>query len=259
MAALTVNQPIAASGGDCSVRLPLSASVVPFIGSILVLEADGYVNRLAAASKGAIFAGISIERIEAVQHPVSGAADGDLSVMAQVGAFVAELTISGVARDDVAHNRRVYATDEQTFSLTDTEGTLIGRVIGLKASGVAYVLCATAGHQGIIEAGSRFRGIKTMAATGTQDLSTFDLGKLIIVPNTAALTLTLPLAADAAGESISVMKTTAAGAGTAVTVDGNGAETINGSATHAALDAQYDIATYTSTGTAWLITDAAIA
>ena len=39
----------------------------------------------------------------------------------------------------------------------------------------------------------------------------------------------------------------------AVTLDGNGAETIDGAATYAAIDAQYDTAHLLCTGSEWII------
>lgn len=254
---LTANKPIACTGGDPSARLPLAASVIAFVGSILVEESDGYVNRLSTSNAGAPFAGISIEQVEAGQHPVSGAADGDLRAQAQVGIFVARLPITGVARDDVFHRRHVFATDEQTFSVSDTSGTLIGRIIGLESSGVALVLCATAGHEGALLDHGAIAGVRTLAATGDEALTTADLGKLILVPNTGAKTLTLPLAADAAGRGLTVKKTAAAAE--AVTIDGNGAETVDGAANNAEIDAANDTVTLVSDGTSWHITAKMIA
>jgi len=69
---------------------------------------------------------------------------------------------------------------------------------------------------------------------------------------TAAFTVTLPTAVGNSGKLFFVKKTDAGG--NAVTIDGNGAETIDGAATKA-LAAQYDSVTIVSDGTNWMILD----
>lgn len=64
------------------------------------------------------------------------------------------------------------------------------------------------------------------------------------------VTLTLPPAADVAGYTLKIKKMTAANT---LTIDGNGAETIDGAAT-LAVTVQYESNTLESTGTAWIIT-----
>lgn len=65
-----------------------------------------------------------------------------------------------------------------------------------------------------------------------------------------ARTITLPTAVGCNGRVYVVRKSDSSG--NAVTIDGDGAETING-ATTKALSAQYDTATVMSTGAAWII------
>jgi len=67
----------------------------------------------------------------------------------------------------------------------------------------------------------------------------------------APFTITTPLAADLEGQTIQIMKVDASA--NAVTIDGNGAETINGSATQT-LSAQYDFMNVVSDGANWFIT-----
>jgi len=99
-------------------------------------------------------------------------------------------------------------------------------------------------------------GTKTLhATTSPQALEVSDLGKLVLVPNTGAITVTLPAAASCTGAGFVFKKTTADAV--AVTLDGNGAETIDGSATNAAMDAQYDTLSIISDGTAWHIVEQA--
>lgn len=65
-----------------------------------------------------------------------------------------------------------------------------------------------------------------------------------------AITLTLPESATVEGKCYTIKKTDASG--NAVTIDGYGAETIDGSATHA-LSSQYDGVIIQSDGTNWTI------
>lgn len=103
----------------------------------------------------------------------------------------------------------------------------------------------------------------TMAATGAQTLAAANLlsGRChITVPNTAALTITLPALADVPRSAmLSVIKSTAAGAGTAVTLDGAGDETVDGSATLATIDAPDDNLTLAATAADWTIAESALA
>lgn len=66
-----------------------------------------------------------------------------------------------------------------------------------------------------------------------------------------AKTITLPTAASIAGRVYIIRKSDASA--NAVTVDGNGAETINGAATYTGLDTQYDAVTIMSDGVGWMI------
>lgn len=160
-----------------------------------------------------------------------------------------ELAIASVAVTDIG--KKVYAIDDQTGTLdasTRTYANLVGEVEDVVASGIALVkLCydGLAGHQ-------RLQAAKFMAATGAQSLTKLDLNKTIFLPNTAAYALTLPAVADTqAGDRLTFVKTTSAAF--AVTLTGNGAETIDGSNTLATIDAQYDTAILVSTGSAWIV------
>jgi hypothetical protein len=65
-----------------------------------------------------------------------------------------------------------------------------------------------------------------------------------------AITVTLPKVAECKGKMIVIKKTDASA--NAVTVDGNGSETIDGATTNA-LSSQYDSVSLMSDGTQWLI------
>lgn len=97
---------------------------------------------------------------------------------------------------------------------------------------------------------------RTKTVTATTTLTAEDAG-VVFAANTGAITLNLPAAASSTGVWFTVIKTTSAAF--AVTIDGNASETINGSTTHATIDAQYDTITIHCNGTAWFISSSIIA
>jgi hypothetical protein len=238
--ALTANTDLNLSGGALT-PLPLLAGALPFQGSLLSRSPAGFARPLVA---GEPFIGIARRRIMPAD---AGAANGAQVAEAISGAFYAEIPLTGVLIADAASARRVYATDDGTFAFAGE--TLVGAVVGVAGANRAQVLLVTADMQAVLA--GPITGVKTMAATGAQTLLASDAGKIVIVPNTAALTITLPPAATVAGKTITVKKTTADAA--IVTLDGDGAETIDGAATSTVIDAANDTLTIISTGTAWLI------
>jgi predicted RecA/RadA family phage recombinase len=100
----------------------------------------------------------------------------------------------------------------------------------------------------------------TLAATGNQTIGVGDLlgGQLnLFVPNTGAKTLALPSVADIPQAELFIRKTDATAQ--AVTLDPAGSELIAGGATFATIDANNDLATFVSNGTAWLLKSSVIA
>ena len=245
MPALTANANRKLTGGETDAVAKLQLSEVPFVGSALCYAADGFVEPIDATSLGQPFAGFCEQRVTAADHP-SPAADGDIAIKIRKGLFFAALTISGAAQDDVAHGRLVYASTDNDFSFTPS-GTLIGMVWERDSNGQIIVLCATQGHEGALF--PRAKATKTLAATGTETLLTSDLGKLILVANTAGKQVNLPPAADCTGRGFLVKKT--GGGAFSLTLDGDGAETIDGAATFAAVDANQDSVEIVSDGTGW--------
>ena len=73
-----------------------------------------------------------------------------------------------------------------------------------------------------------------------------------------AFTITLPAVADVPTGKIYTFIRDGAGAN-ALTIDGDGSETIDGAATHATMDARYDSITIISTGTEWIVIASKIA
>jgi hypothetical protein len=234
------------TGGLATAVTRLQLSELPFNNSSLVFAVDGYTELVDATSAGQPFAGFSEECILAKDHPTVPA-DGDMKVKTRRGVFLAKLVISGVAQDDVAHGRAVYAADDGSFSFTPS-GTLIGLVWEMDGSD-ALVLCATHGHQGTL--GLKCNSVKTLEATGSQSLTTGDLGKLILIPNTAALEIGLPAAADCTGKSFIIKKNSADAQ--IVTINPNSSELIDGASTNTVIDAANDMMEIVSDGTGWHI------
>lgn len=221
-------------------RQPLAASARPFQGSLVGLKTDGYARALVAAD---ILLGLA-ERTVDLEDVV--ASDGGQNAQVDRGLQTAVVPLTGVARDDVAHRRCVYASDDGTFTFTPAGNTFIGYVIGVEATNQAVVqMCP---HHYITPAPGAcgLRDLADAAAT----LTTADLDKILRMANTAARTVTLPAAADCAGHFITVVKNGVAAF--AITLDGNGAETIDGAATlDLTATAARDRMTLMSDGTAW--------
>lgn len=90
-------------------------------------------------------------------------------------------------------------------------------------------------------------GIRTVTASAVVSIRD---GTVLVDATAGAITMTLPAAADASGMVVSVKKID--GSVNAVTIDGNGAETIDGAATKV-LAAQYNVSTVHCDGTQWWI------
>lgn len=88
----------------------------------------------------------------------------------------------------------------------------------------------------------------TETVTGTATLTGRE--DLVLLAGSPSYTVTLAPAANWAGKTVTLKRTTA---GAAVTLDGSGSETIDGALTNTDLAAQWDSITLYSTGTAVLI------
>lgn len=233
---------------DEFIDLPLSATIAErkfWPNAMLGIDEDGYIDKF-DDSQSLIFAGVFRGTEGKLTQPVESDGTRDIEIHQPQRL---ELAVASVAESD--KGKPVFAIDDQTGTLTPsatTNANVIGHVVRKVATGVALVELAYDG----IAANKRLGAAKTLAATGAQTLSRYDIGKKILIPNTAALTVTLPaVAACPAGGEFEFLKTSADAF--AATLDGNLTETIDGSATYAALDAAYDCARLVNTGTAWVI------
>lgn len=225
----------------------LAAQTTFYTHALLGVDTTGYLCKGDDAQSW-IFAGLVRGKEGDPVLPAGTAGDGTID-LDYVQPLFHELAISGVAVTDIG--KTVYAIDDQTGTLdasTRTHANVVGTVEDVVTSGIALVRLAYDG----VAANVRLGAAKFLAATGTQTLSKYDIGKTIFCPNTAGHTVNLPAVADApAGSRLTFAKTTSDAA--AVTLDGASSETIDGSTTLATIDAQYDTATLVSTGAAWIV------
>lgn len=188
MTALTVEYDRAVTGGTYR-RLPSASGAKPFVGSALSYGSGGYVHVLVA---GEPFAGFCVETI---QDKDKASADNARYIDAVGGIFVAVLPITVTVADI---GRRVYATDDATFSFTQAgASTAIGKVVGVESSSKAIVLCQTqeVRHQlsySLVGPGSALTGssTRTALASWTIKAGTLQVGSRIRVRAQAIATAT---------------------------------------------------------------------
>ena len=237
MTVLSLDSDIAPTGGQFR-RLPSEISANPYGGSLLSFALDGFVHELVA---GEPFAGVARTPIDTKD---AATADGTRYIEATSGTFTITGTLSGVAQDDAAHGREVYASDDGTLSFTPASNTRIGKIIGVDGT-KAIILCETEKSCAVASNGNR-----SLAATGAVTLTTADLGRLILLPSTGAQAITFPPSADCAGQTLAFKKTAAAAVAATLTPASG---TIDGAATSAVIDAAQDSLTVYCDGTNWHI------
>jgi hypothetical protein len=225
----------------------LSAATRFYSHALIGTDSTGYLCK-GDDTQSWLFAGIVRGREGNPLLPAGTAGDGTIDLDIERPHSL-EVTLTSVAVTDFG--KPVYATFDNQVTL-DNSATTYANVVGFVAKKVATNIALIELAYDGVAANRRLMAAKTMAATGAQTLSKYDLGKTIILPNTAAYALTLPAVADCpAGSIFSFAKSTSNAA--AVTITGNAAENIDGSNTYAAIDAQYDCAILVSVGTAWII------
>lgn len=224
----------------------LSAELQYYVNAMVGITTAGYLAKF-DDSQSMLFVGL-VKGREGNPLLPSGTAGDDALMLDYYRPKFFELAIASVAVTDIG--KKVYASFDATGVLTNggTYGNFVGHVVDVAASGIAIVEACydgLAGHR-------RFGVAKTLAATGEQTLTKWDINKTILIPNTAAHSIILPaVAGTQAGDRIHFIKTTSDAF--AATLDGAAAETIDGAATLATLDAQFDCATIVSTGSAWIV------
>ena len=128
MTTLAADKPREFLLGDMA-EYPVIASDIIYEGAAVGENASGYARPLAAADPFLGFAQRTVDNS-------AGAAGAKTVVVKRKG--VIKLPISGLAI--TANDRpKVYASDDDTFTLTSTSNTLIGTVLQWIETGYAYV------------------------------------------------------------------------------------------------------------------------
>ncbi len=222
------------------IELPVDDNVVLYKGALVGLNAaTGYVRPLVA---GDTFAGVAYEQAD---NTVSGHTAGGIRVRLHQNIDIVH-ALAGVAAGDVG--RAVYATADDTLTLSPLGATYVGRVVVVEGTNLARVRCAPTTSQG----GDRWPAGIVWLPDADATLTLAHLNGTVTISNTTPRTLTLPPAADArAGAWLRVIKLSSNGS--AVTLDGHSSETIEGATSFAGLDARYDAVLLLCTGTEWII------
>jgi predicted RecA/RadA family phage recombinase len=202
----------------------------------------------AAALSGAVVQ-IADGRVGVVQSQLAA---GQLGSVAITGIFKLTSDTAVVFADGETVYWDPVAKTAVKSTGTVITGYPVGPAVGGKLSGELSVNVA-------INANGQNRNILSSAVTRTLVKGDVPAGGLTFHADTqaGAFSVVLPPAADWIGRRITFVRT---GTGVnAVTIDGNAAETVDGSATFTALDAVRDTATFESNGTAVVLVAARIA
>lgn len=117
------------------IDLPLGASETVYKGGFVSLDAGDLFGAPLAA--GEAFVGIALEKV------VSGSSNGASTCKVLTGA-VFQQAITSIAQADIG--KLVYASDDQTLTLTSTSNSQVGRIINVPATGTAVVWMKTVGE-----------------------------------------------------------------------------------------------------------------
>lgn len=140
-------------------ELPLKAGAKVYEGSFVGKDtATGYSRALVA---GDVFQGIA----ESPVDNTSGS-NGDLRTRTRARDVVL-LAISGLAITDV--DKAVFASDDDTATLTSSGNSYIGKVIRFESTGFGWVSFEPAEQNGVV-------GADLTAATGTASTTIADVG-----------------------------------------------------------------------------------
>lgn len=238
--ALTQDRDVSFYATDELIDFPVDANALIFKGSFVGRNrATGYARPLAI---GDDFLGVAYQQAD---NTFDGNGPGTTLVRLHRHIDIVH-PLSGVALADVG--KEVFANADDTLTLIPASNSRIGRIVAVEGTNLARVrIQPQSAAPGITESMSVIT-LADASATLTLD----HVGRTLLLGNTGARTLTLPAVAQVrAGGWIRIVKTSSAAA--AITLDGNGAETIDGAATFAGVDAIYDTVLLVCTGTEWVI------
>ncbi|MEW6250259.1 MAG: hypothetical protein AB1716_06410 [Planctomycetota bacterium] len=222
------------------IDLPVDDNVKIYKGAFVGRNrATGYARPLVAGDE---FLGVAYRQAD---NTITGHAAGGINVRLHQAVDIVH-ALTGVVLADLGKD--VYASADDTLTLTPTGNSRIGRIVAVEATDLARVRCGPlAALDGLLDNGPIIN-LADASATLTLD----HLNRTLLMANTAARTLTLPpVATVRAGGWLRVVKTSSAAF--AITLDADGLELIDGAATYAAIDAQYDSALLVCTGAEWVI------
>lgn len=220
--------------------LPATAATY-YPGEMIGLDVNGYAVKHADAAS-TLFLGLNAESVDITVLSTDSAGDKRIKVKRPKEGFM--MYIASAAITDVGKKCYAAFSNEVQFT-TGTYGNYCGVVKAYLTSTTVLIQPPAWGEKPVGVA-------RVMAATGAQSLTKFDLNKTIIVPNTAALAITLPdVSLTQAGDTLTFAKTTTDAQ--AITLTGFSTNNIDGSNTLATLDAYYDTACLVSNGTFWTV------
>ncbi|MCK4342021.1 MAG: hypothetical protein KAY37_09900 [Phycisphaerae bacterium] len=238
--ALSANRDVDFYTSQELIDLPVDDNVTIYKGAFVGRDrGTGYARPLSAGDE---FLGVAYRQAD---NTVSGHTAGGINIRLHQAIDIVH-TLSGVVTGDIGKD--VYASDDETLTLTPTGNSRIGRIAAVEATNTARARCEPVNMlSGVLENGPLV-SLADASATLTLD----HINRSLLIANTAARTLTLPAVATVrAGGWIRVVKTSSDAE--IVTLDGNASETIDGAATFTAIDAQYDCVLLLCTGSEWII------
>ena len=238
--ALTVDRNVEFYASEELVDFPVKDNVKIYKGGFVWRDrATGYEHPLAAGDE---YLGLAYRQAD---NTASGHAAGGINARLHQSVDIVH-ALSGVTLGDVGKD--VYASDDETLTLTPTGNSRVGRIVAVENTNLARVRCRPVmALCGLLD-NAPVVSLADASATLTLD----HMNRTLLIANSVARTLTLPpVATVRAGGWFRIVKASAAAA--AVTLDGNASETIDGGATFAAIDAQYDTALVLCTGSEWII------
>lgn len=238
--ALTANREVQFFASQELIDLPVDDNIVIYKGALVGRNrSTGYARALVAGDE---LLGIAYAQAD---NTISGHTAGGIDVRLFQSVDIVH-TLTGVVTGDIGKD--VYASDDETLTLTPTGNSRIGRVVAVDSTNTARVRAQPVTQlEGVLD-----NNVIIQLADASATLTLDHVNRVLLIGNTAARTLTLPAVATVrAGGWLRVVKTSSDAF--AVTLDGNASETIDGAATLATMDAQFDTVHLVCTGTEWIV------
>lgn len=244
--ALTADREVQFFASQELIDIPVDDNVTIYKGAFVGRNrSTGYARPLTAGDE---FLGVAYRQ---ANNTITGHTAGGINVRLHQAVDIVH-TLSSVVNADIGKD--VYASDDQTLTLTPTGNGRVGRVVTVDATNVARVRCQPVTMLDGLLDNRLIVQLSDASATLTLD----HVNRVLLIANSAARTLTLPAVATVrAGGWLRVVKTSADAF--AVALDGNASETIDGATALVTIDAQYDCAHLLCTGAEWIVLDRDIA